>query len=640
MFCLIHKVVRSNESRLNLLSNILSNYKGLNDLKTMSYEELNILAKEIRELIIDVVSKNGGHLASNLGVVELTIALHKVFNSDYDKIIWDVGHQSYVHKILTGRKDVFHTIRKYKGISGFPKRKESPHDIFEVGHSSTSISAGLGYALSRDIKKEGYNIVSVIGDGAMTAGMAFEALNHAGDSGTNLIVVLNDNEMSISQNVGGLSKYLNRIRTAPTYFKLKEDVEAILTSIPGIGKQVFKTAERAKDSVKYFFVPGMFFEDLGFKYLGPIDGHNISDIVRELERAKKVRGPVLVHVLTKKGKGYKPAEENPDKFHGTPPFEISTGKPLDIQNQPSYSDVLGDTLINLAEKDSRIVAITAAMPEGTGLSKYKEKFSNRFFDVGIAEQHGVTLAAGLASNGLKPYFVVYSSFLQRGYDQVLHDVCIQKLPVVFAIDRAGVVGSDGETHHGVFDLSYLSHMPNMVIMAPKDRTEFIEMLEFSKDFNGPLAIRYPRGNCYDIIEGKPRTKIELGKAEIIAKGKDLALLAIGKMVEIAYEVSKVLSNEGKSVTLVNARFVKPLDEELIKDIAKTHSFIVTLEDNVKIGGYGSLVNDLLIENGYKGQVLNIALPDIFIEHGSIEELFKQYNMDAQGVLDKIHDKIK
>jgi len=622
------------------LSNILSNYKGLNDLKTMSYEELNILAKEIRELIIDVVSKNGGHLASNLGVVELTIALHKVFNSDYDKIIWDVGHQSYVHKILTGRKDVFHTIRKYKGISGFPKRKESPHDIFEVGHSSTSISAGLGYALSRDIKKEGYNIVSVIGDGAMTAGMAFEALNHAGDSGTNLIVVLNDNEMSISQNVGGLSKYLNRIRTAPTYFKLKEDVEAILTSIPGIGKQVFKTAERAKDSVKYFFVPGMFFEDLGFKYLGPIDGHNISDIVRELERAKKVRGPVLVHVLTKKGKGYKPAEENPDKFHGTPPFEISTGKPLDIQNQPSYSDVLGDTLINLAEKDSRIVAITAAMPEGTGLSKYKEKFSNRFFDVGIAEQHGVTLAAGLASNGLKPYFVVYSSFLQRGYDQVLHDVCIQKLPVVFAIDRAGVVGSDGETHHGVFDLSYLSHMPNMVIMAPKDRTEFIEMLEFSKDFNGPLAIRYPRGNCYDIIEGKPRTKIELGKAEIIAKGKDLALLAIGKMVEIAYEVSKVLSNEGKSVTLVNARFVKPLDEELIKDIAKTHSFIVTLEDNVKIGGYGSLVNDLLIENGYKGQVLNIALPDIFIEHGSIEELFKQYNMDAQGVLDKIHDKIK
>lgn len=622
------------------MSNILSNYKGLNDLKTMSYEELNILAKEIRELIIDVVSKNGGHLASNLGVVELTIALHKVFNSDYDKIIWDVGHQSYVHKILTGRKDVFHTIRKYKGISGFPKRKESPHDIFEVGHSSTSISAGLGYALSRDIKKEGYNIVSVIGDGAMTAGMAFEALNHAGDSGTNLIVVLNDNEMSISQNVGGLSKYLNRIRTAPTYFKLKEDVEAILTSIPGIGKQVFKTAERAKDSVKYFFVPGMFFEDLGFKYLGPIDGHNISDIVRELERAKKVRGPVLVHVLTKKGKGYKPAEENPDKFHGTPPFEISTGKPLDIQNQPSYSDVLGDTLINLAEKDSRIVAITAAMPEGTGLSKYKEKFSNRFFDVGIAEQHGVTLAAGLASNGLKPYFVVYSSFLQRGYDQVLHDVCIQKLPVVFAIDRAGVVGSDGETHHGVFDLSYLSHMPNMVIMAPKDRTEFIEMLEFSKDFNGPLAIRYPRGNCYDIIEGKPRTKIELGKAEIIAKGKDLALLAIGKMVEIAYEVSKVLSNEGKSVTLVNARFVKPLDEELIKDIAKTHSFIVTLEDNVKIGGYGSLVNDLLIENGYKGQVLNIALPDIFIEHGSIEELFKQYNMDAQGVLDKIHDKIK
>lgn len=622
------------------MGSILSNYKGLKDLKRMSYEELNILAKEIRELIIDVVSKNGGHLASNLGVVELTIALHKVFDSDYDKIIWDVGHQAYVHKILTGRKDVFHTIRKYKGISGFPKRKESPHDIFEVGHSSTSISAGLGYALSRDIKKEEYNIVSVIGDGAMTAGMAFEALNHAGDSGTNLIVVLNDNEMSISQNVGGLSKYLNKIRTAPTYYKLKEDVEAILTSIPGIGKQVFKTAERAKDSVKYFLVPGMFFEDLGFKYLGPIDGHNISDIVRELERAKKVKGPVLVHVLTKKGKGYKPAEETPDKFHGVSPFEVSTGKPLNIPNKPSYSDVLGDTLISLAEKDNKVVAITAAMPEGTGLSKYKEKFRNRFFDVGIAEQHGVTLAAGLASNGLKPYFVVYSSFLQRGYDQVLHDVCIQKLPVVFAIDRAGIVGNDGETHHGVFDLSYLSHIPNMVIMAPRDKTEFIEMLEFSRNYNGPLAIRYPRGSCYDIVEEKTRTKIELGKAEILIEGKDLALLAIGKMVEIAYEVSKILSDEGRTVTLVNARFAKPIDEELIKDIAKTHSLIVTLEDNVKIGGYGSLVNDLLIENGYKGQVLNIALPDIFIEHGSIEELFKQYNMDVYGVLEKIYDKIK
>lgn len=622
------------------MKNILSRYNDLRDLKTMSSDELCILAGNIRELIIDVVSKNGGHLASNLGVVELTIAIHKVFNSGYDKIIWDVGHQSYVHKILTGRKDTFHTLRKYKGISGFPKRKESLHDIFETGHSSTSISAGLGYALSRDIKGEKYNVVSVIGDGAMTAGMAFEALNHAGDTGTSLIVVLNDNEMSISQNVGGLSQYLNRIRTAPTYFKVKEDVEAILTSIPGIGRQVFKTAERAKDSVKYFLVPGMFFEDIGFKYLGPIDGHNINDIVRELERAKKVGGPVLVHVITKKGKGYKPAEENPDKFHGSSPFDIDTGKAIKKPDYPSYSDILGDTLINLAEKDDRIVAITAAMPAGTGLSKYKEKFKKRFFDVGIAEQHGVTLAAGLASNELKPYFVVYSSFLQRGYDQVLHDVCIQNLPVVFAIDRAGLVGSDGETHHGVFDLSYLSHIPNIAIMAPRDKFEFIQMLEFSKDYNGPLAIRYPRGNCYDIMEEKPRTKIELGKAEVLNKGKDIALVAIGKMVETSYEVAKELNKKGKNITLINGRFVKPLDENLIKEIAKDHPLIVTLEDNVKVGGFGSQVNNLLIENGYRGEILNIALPDVFIEHGSIDELFKQYNMDTEGIINRIYEKIK
>ncbi|WIV10989.1 1-deoxy-D-xylulose-5-phosphate synthase [Proteiniborus sp. MB09-C3] len=621
------------------MENILSKYKDLRDLKTMSNEELYSLAEDIRKLIIDVVSKNGGHLASNLGVVELTIALHKVFNSDFDKIIWDVGHQSYVHKILTGRKDTFHTIRKYKGISGFPKRKESPHDIFEVGHSSTSISAGLGYALSRDIKKEKYSVVSVIGDGAMTAGMAFEALNHAGDTGTSLIVVLNDNEMSISHNVGGLSQYLSKIRTAPTYFKVKEDVVAILNSIPGIGKQVFKTAERAKDSVKYFLVPGMFFEELGFKYLGPIDGHNINDIVRELEIAKKVGGPVLVHVITKKGKGYKPAEENPDKFHGSSPFDISTGKSLKTPVYPSFSDILGDTLIDLAEKDNRIVAITAAMPEGTGLSKYQEKFKNRFFDVGIAEQHGVTLAAGLASNKLKPYFVVYSSFLQRGYDQVLHDVCIQKLPVVFAIDRAGLVGSDGETHHGAFDLSYLSHIPNITIMAPRDKTEFIQMLEFSKDYNEPLAIRYPRGDCYDIIEKNPRTKIELGKAEILAKGKDIALLAIGKMVETGYEVAEKLREQGKDITLINGRFVKPLDEDLIKEVAEGHSLIITLEDNVKAGGFGSCINDLLIENSYSGEILNITLPDVFIEHGSVDELFKQYNMDTQGILNKIYEKI-
>ncbi|TAH62451.1 MAG: 1-deoxy-D-xylulose-5-phosphate synthase [Gottschalkiaceae bacterium] len=625
---------------MNTLENILSRYSDLKDLKAMNMEELNTLAENIRELIIEVVSKNGGHLASNLGVVELTIALHKVFNGDLDKIIWDVGHQSYVHKILTGRKESFHTIRMHKGISGFPKRKESKYDIFETGHSSTSISAALGYALSRDIIGEKHNVISVIGDGAMTAGMAFEALNHAGDTGTDLIVVLNDNEMSISQNVGGLSQYLNRIRTAPTYFKVKEDVEAILNSIPGIGKQVFKTAERAKDSIKYFLVPGMFFEELGFKYLGPIDGHNINDMIRELERAKKVKGPVLVHVITKKGKGYKPAEEHPDKFHGSSPFNIDTGKPINISIEPSYSDILGDTLINMANKDNRIVAITAAMPEGTGLSKYKEIHKDRFFDVGIAEQHGVTLAAGLASNNLKPYFVVYSTFLQRGYDQVLHDVCIQNLPVVFAIDRAGLVGDDGETHHGVFDLSYLSHIPNITIMAPRDKSEFIQMLEFSKDYNGPLAIRYPRGNCYDYIEENNRTDIELGKSEVLVKGKDIAIIAIGGMVEKAYKVTEELKRQGRSVTLINGRFVKPLDEDLIKKISNEHSLIVTLEDNVKTGGFGSLINDILVQSNYRGEILNIALPDIFIEHGKVNLLFKQYNMDVEGILNRISEKIK
>ncbi|SDY48615.1 1-deoxy-D-xylulose-5-phosphate synthase [Proteiniborus ethanoligenes] len=622
------------------MENILSRYSDLKDLKAMNMEELNTLAENIRELIIEVVSKNGGHLASNLGVVELTIALHKVFNGDLDKIIWDVGHQSYVHKILTGRKESFHTIRTHKGISGFPKRKESKYDIFETGHSSTSISAALGYALSRDIIGEKHNVISVIGDGAMTAGMAFEALNHAGDTGTDLIVVLNDNEMSISQNVGGLSQYLNRIRTAPTYFKVKEDVEAILNSIPGIGKQVFKTAERAKDSIKYFLVPGMFFEELGFKYLGPIDGHNINDMIRELERAKKVKGPVLVHVITKKGKGYKPAEEHPDKFHGSSPFNIDTGKPINISIEPSYSDILGDTLINMANKDNRIVAITAAMPEGTGLSKYKEIHKDRFFDVGIAEQHGVTLAAGLASNNLKPYFVVYSTFLQRGYDQVLHDVCIQNLPVVFAIDRAGLVGDDGETHHGVFDLSYLSHIPNITIMAPRDKSEFIQMLEFSKDYNGPLAIRYPRGNCYDYIEENNRTDIELGKSEVLVKGKDIAIIAIGGMVEKAYKVTEELKRQGRSVTLINGRFVKPLDEDLIKKVSNEHSLIVTLEDNVKTGGFGSLINDILVQSNYRGEILNIALPDIFIEHGKVNLLFKQYNMDVEGILNRISEKIK
>jgi len=619
---------------------LLENIKSIEDMKKLNIHELNLLSKDIRELLIETVSKTGGHLASNLGVVELTLALHKSFDSPKDKIIWDVGHQAYVHKIITDRKDKIHTIRQYKGLSGFPKRNESPHDVFETGHSSTSISAGLGYALARDVKGEKSHVISVIGDGAMTAGMAFEALNHAGHTGTKLIVVLNDNEMSISQNVGGLSQYLNRIRTAPTYSKMKVDVENILNSIPAIGKKVFKTAERAKDSVKYFLVPGMFFEELGFKYLGPVNGHSISELIEVFERAKAVDGPVLLHILTTKGKGYKHAEENPDKFHGTSPFDIETGKSLNEKRGPNYSDVLGNTLVELANEDDRIVAITAAMPSGTGLSKFQDKFPKRFFDVGIAEQHGVTLAAGLASNGMRPFFAVYSTFLQRGYDQILHDVCIQNLPVTFAIDRAGLVGDDGETHHGVFDFSFLSHIPNMTIMAPKDETDFIEMIRFAASHNGPIALRYPRGECCNLEKISNSTSVEYGKGEILNLGKDVAIIAVGKMVEEGYKVLQIFKDEGRNITLANGRFIKPLDEELVMSLANNHRTLVTMEDNVLSGGFGSSINNILITNGYKGQIINIGLPDSFVEHGSVEELYKEYNLDAESVHILIKEKIE
>ncbi|KPU28097.1 1-deoxy-D-xylulose-5-phosphate synthase [Caloranaerobacter sp. TR13] len=617
------------------LAKLLDKINDVNDIKQLKNIELKKLAEEIRNFIIETISQTGGHLASNLGVVELTLALHKVFDSPKDKIIWDVGHQSYVHKIITGRKREFHTIRQFKGLSGFPKRKESVHDIFETGHSSTSISAGLGYAISRDIKGEDYNVICVIGDGAMTAGMAFEAMNHAGHLRTRLIVILNDNEMSISQNVGGLSLYLNKIRTAPTYFKMKEDVENILNSIPAIGKKVYKTAERAKDSLKYFLLPGMIFEELGFKYLGPVDGHNISSLINVLKRARNVDGPVLIHVITKKGKGYKPAEEDPDKFHSASPFEIETGKFKKKLNKPKYSEVLGETLVELAKKDKRIVAITAAMPSGTGLDKFKTELKERFFDVGIAEQHGVTLAAGLAESGMKPFFAVYSTFLQRGYDQVLHDVCIQQLPVVFAIDRAGLVGSDGETHHGVFDYSYLSHIPNITIMAPKDLLEFKEMIKFAVDFDKPLAIRYPRGYCSDLSEITSSYKIEHGKGEILINGKEIAIIAVGKMVQYGYEVVKCLRKDNISATLVNARFVKPLDRELISSLTKKHNIIITMEENAKIGGFGSLVNSILLELNYNGKVLNIGVPDTFIEHGNVEELYDLCNMSVEKIVDSI-----
>lgn len=620
---------------------IIDKVNCISDVKKLNVSELNILSGEIRKFLLDNVSKTGGHVASNLGVVELTIAIHKVFNSPKDKIIWDVGHQSYIHKILTGRKNKMNTIRQYEGLSGFPKRCESSHDVFETGHSSTSISAGLGMAIARDIKKENSEVVSIIGDGSMTAGMAFEALNHAGDIKSKMIVILNDNEMSISKNVGGLSKYLDRIRTAPTYGKMKDDVENILNSIPAIGKTMFRTAEKAKDSLKYFLLPGILFEELGFKYLGPVDGHNISLLVNTLNRAKLVNGPVIVHVITKKGKGYKHAEENPDKFHGSSPFDLKTGKSLSKPEGVKYSEVFGQKLYSLASKNKDVVAITAAMPSGTGLQKFKDKFPKRFIDVGIAEQHAVTLAAGLASNGLKPYFAVYSTFLQRGYDQVLHDVCLQNLPVVFAIDRAGLVGSDGETHHGAFDFSYLSHIPNLTIMAPKDKKELEDMIEFSYNYKkGPIAIRYPRGISIEKSDLISDNNIVFGKGEIIKEGKDIALISIGKMVDIGYETSLKLEKEGYKPALINARFLKPIDYKLIKEISNNYNMIITLEDNVINGGLASVINNILIEEKFKGKTINIGLPDIFIEHGSTNELFKKYNLDVEGIYNTIINGLK
>lgn len=610
----------------------LSDYRDIQDIKSMKFSELDEFAEEIRQFLIESISKTGGHLASNLGVVELTLALHKVYNSGKDKIVWDVGHQAYVHKILTGRKDEFPTLRQYRGLSGFPKRKESPHDVFDTGHSSTSISAGLGYAMSRDILVEDYQVISVIGDGAMTAGMAFEALNHAGDKKTDFTVVLNDNEMSISENVGGLSRYLYKVRTEKVYQKIKEDMETMVGNIPGIGKMMLKTAEKAKDSVKYFFVPGMFFEELGFKYFGPIDGHDIESLVEVFEKAKHVKGPKLIHVVTKKGKGYAPAEQNPEKFHGVSPFDIETGKSLS-KSSKTYSDVLGETILDMGEERQNIVAITAAMPSGTGLDKFKDRFPERFFDVGIAEQHGVTLAAGMAANGLKPFFAVYSTFLQRAYDQVIHDVCIQNLPVVFGIDRAGLVGNDGETHHGSFDISYLSHMPNMTIISPKDEKEFKSMIAFGAEFEAPLAIRYGKGVCCDFVDyGEyPEKDIEYGVSETIVQGEEVAIIAVGRMVEVGYKVAKRLELEGRNITLVNARFIKPVDLEMVENISRTHRAIVTIEDNSIVGGFGSMVNTELLKLRYSGEVVNLGIKDEFIEHGDNEDLYRELGLDEDSV---------
>ncbi|SDH08361.1 1-deoxy-D-xylulose-5-phosphate synthase [Desulfosporosinus hippei] len=602
------------------------------DLRKLDFQELNMLAQEIREEMIKVVSKNGGHLAPNLGVVELTLALHRIFNSPQDKIVWDVGHQTYVHKLLTGRLRQFKTIRQYKGLSGFPKRGESPHDSFETGHSSTSISAAVGYAKARDVLREKHHVVAVIGDGAMTGGMAYEALNHAGHSETNVIVVLNDNEMSISPNVGAMSTYLNRLRTDPLYDKRKEDLEYLLKRIPGIGNQVAKLAAKAKDSVKYLLVPGLLFEELGFTYLGPIDGHDQACVEQVLDQAKNKKGPVLVHVVTCKGKGYKPAEENPDVFHGLGPFDPETGKVIKKSAPPTYTAVFGETLCKLAKENPKIVAITAAMPSGTGLKEFAREFPERFFDVGIAEQHAVTFAAGLSFGGLKPVVAIYSTFYQRAYDQVLHDVCLQGANVVLAIDRAGIVGDDGPTHHGVFDISFFRIIPNLVLMAPKDENELRHMLFTALKYDGPVALRYPRSVGQGVTLDDDLTEIPIGKAEVLRDGRDVTLIGIGPMVHTCLQAAQELSQRGVDAAVINLRYINPLDRKILSHYARLTKKIITLEDHSLKGGMGSAILEFLEEEGLSGvTVERLGYPG-FVDQGPIPQLLSIHGLSTKGIM--------
>lgn len=613
----------------------LENISGPEVLHNCSIKDLEHLACQLRTKIINTVSETGGHLAPSLGVVELTLALHSTFHSPRDKIIWDVGHQSYAHKLITGRRENFQYLRQYGGLSGFPKRQESPHDVFDTGHSSTSISAALGMALARDLSKEQYEVIAVIGDGALTGGMAFEALNHAGHLGTHLLVILNDNEMSIASNVGALSAYLSRIRTEPVYSKGKEELESILRKLPSIGDKVFRVADRVKDSLKYLVVPGMLFEELGFTYLGPIDGHNIAIMKKVLERAKRTKGPVLIHVVTKKGKGYKPAELNPNLFHGVGPFDITTGDVLKKPSSPSYTEVFGRKMVELGQRWDKLVAITAAMPNGTGLNYFAEKFPDRFFDVGIAEQHAVTLGAGLAVSGFKPVVAIYSTFLQRAFDQVLHDVCMQNLPVLFAVDRAGLVGEDGETHQGIFDLSFLRPIPNLKIMAPKDEHELDKMLEYGLTLNSPVVIRYPRGTGLGALKLQNWQELEEGKSEIIREGKDIVIFAVGPVVYDCLQAAELLAQKKIQATVVNVRFVKPLDEETIISLAGRAGAVVTVEEHVMAGGFGSAVQEILGRAGLTVKLMQIGLPDEFITQGDASLLRKKYGLDAEGIYAKI-----
>lgn len=612
---------------------LLSQINGPADVRSLPVSRLQELATEIRKEIIDTVSKNGGHLAPNLGVVELTLALHRVFETPRDKIIWDVGHQCYVHKLLTGRHDRFQGIRKYGGISGFPRPEECAHDAFATGHSSTSISVALGMAIARDLKKEKHSVVAIIGDGAIGGGMAFEAMNNAGHLQKNMIVVLNDNEMSIARNVGGMARYLARLRTDPMYSRGKEEIEQLLKKIPAIGPRVLKVVDRLKDSLKYLIMPGMLFEELGFVYLGPIDGHNIPDLINVLNQAKTMSGPVLVHVVTVKGKGYSHAEKNPGKFHGIGPFDVETGLTRQKGDLPTYTEVFGRTLSALATRDTSILAITAAMAGGTGLSGFAQQFPDRFFDVGIAEQHAVTMAAAMASGGLKPVVAIYSTFLQRAYDQIIHDVCLQNLPVTFAIDRGGLVGDDGPTHHGAFDLAYLSQIPNITVMAPKDENELRHMLKTAVEHNGPAAVRYPRGQGRGLPLDDEIRCLPLGQAEVIRDGGDIALFAVGSMVETAERAAEVLEMQGISAAVINARFVKPADSRCIINYGRKTGRIITLEENVLQGGFGSTVLRIISDAGLTGvQVKNIGLPDTFVEHGERQLLLSKYGLTVDGLL--------
>ena len=615
------------------MSEYLDRINEANDIKKIEPEAYDALASEIRSFIIESVSEHGGHLASNLGVVELTMALHLCLDFPNDKLIWDVGHQAYTHKLLTGRKEDFSGLRTFGGMSGFPKHKESPCDAFDTGHSSTSISAALGYARARDLKGEDRTVVAVIGDGSLTGGMAYEALNNVSHLKSNMIIVLNDNKMSISENVGGLSKHLTALRTRESYMDFKMDVEKKLKQIPHVGDSVARSVKKSKDSIRQLFVKGGFFEDFGIKYIGPIDGHDIKEMVRVLNALKRLNEPVVMHVVTQKGRGYVPAEKNPSAFHGVGSFDIATGESL-ASKSLTYTSVFSKTICRLGKAHPDVVTICAAMPDGTGLTAFKKHFPGRFFDVGIAEQHAVTFAAGLAAGGMHPFVAVYSSFLQRAYDQIVHDVCIQNLPVVFCVDRAGLVGADGETHQGIFDLSYLSMIPNMTVCAPKNKYELYDMLYFAYQYHGPIAIRYPRGSAYEGFKNM-RPPIEYGKSELMFEGEKIALVAVGSMVQTAVQVREKLLDKGINATVVNARFVCPLDTECLDRLSRDHQWIVTMEENVLKGGFGEACGDYLLAKHEDVRLIHVGVPDVYVEHGGVDQLKKTLHMDADSIVERI-----